>query len=110
MMSNEPVRIFTSPGCAPCEDFKKAVEEGTLNFAGVALNAPIEFVDLSTDEGYPYLDELNLENVPAAYYESRQCKLLVDTETHQLTIDCREDGSVDSQEARDPESPVPSRS
>ena len=109
-MAKEPVRVFTAPGCAPCDDIKKAVEEGTLNFSGVALDAPIEFVDLSTDEGYPYVDELGLANVPAAYYESRQCKLLVDDETGQLTIDCRVEATEDSQEAPDPESPVPSPS
>lgn len=109
-MSNDSVRIFTAPGCAPCDDIKKAVEDGTLNFAGVALDAPIEFVDLSTDEGYPFLDELNLDQVPAAYYESRQCKLLVDDETGTLTIDCREAATEDSQEAQGLEFPGPSPS
>ena len=103
-MAKDTVRIFTAPGCAPCEDIKEALEDGDVELIGVDTKASIEFVDLSTDEGYPYLDVLNMEKGPVAYYESRQCKLLVDDETGRLSIDCREADTADSQEAPGQES------
>jgi glutaredoxin len=110
MSTKEPVRIFTAPGCEPCEEIKQAVEDGNLTLAGLPARVNIELVDLSTDEGYPNVDELNLEKVPVAYYEARQCKLLLDTESGELTIDCREDATEDSQEAPSREYPGPSPS
>ena len=72
---------------------------------GLAGPSEIVAVDVSTDEGYPFVEKLDLDHVPVAYYEGRQCRLLVDEESRAITVDCSGDGDEGFLQPRDPESP-----
>lgn len=101
----ETLRIFTAPGCAPCQDIKDAIDQGTLEVEGVSPKADVEMVDLSTDEGYPLIEELGIDAVPSAYYGDRRCQLLVDEETGAVTIDCGEPNDEEAPSGLTDESP-----
>ena len=90
-MPDNKLQIFTAPGCGGCKEVKDAMDSGQLEITGVDVKPEeIEVVDLSSDEGYPYLDKLGIGNVPAAYYAGERCELLVDDETKRVTVKCVE--------------------
>ena len=90
----DKLQIFTAPGCGGCKEVKDAMEHGQLEITGVDVKPEdIEVVDLSSDAGYPYMDELGIKNVPAAYYGGEKCELLVDDETKRVTVKCGEANS-----------------
>lgn len=87
-MDNQ-LKIFTAPGCGPCVEIKEALDSGRLVLNGEPV-APedVELVDVSTDQGYPLLDQLGIHAVPAVYLEGRHCEVLVDDETQTVTVTC----------------------
>ena len=87
----DKLQIFTAPGCGGCKEVKDAMDSGRLDVQGVDVKPEeIEVVDLSSDEGYAFIDTLGLGNVPAAYYGGEKCELLVDDETKRVTVKCGE--------------------
>jgi glutaredoxin len=79
-MSDDTIKVFVSSGCGPCAQVKKMIEEGRFNLSRV------DMVDVSTDEGFPYIEKLGLTKVPSAFKGSKECKILSDEET--VVIDC----------------------
>lgn len=99
------LQIFTAPGCAPCEEIKTALAAGRLELEGTPVKREdVDLVDVSTDQGYPFLDQLDIHRVPAAYYGIRACEILVDNRTRTVTINCPE--SEDTEAASDREAEV----
>lgn len=84
----EKVRIFTGPGCAPCDEVKAAVENDEILLEGLPEDTEVEMVDATSEEGYPFIDELGLDRVPVAYHGTAQCQIIVDDETKQVTVKC----------------------
>lgn len=98
-MAEDKVLVFTAPGCAPCQDLKDALRDGNVEVEGVDV-APdqIEVVDVSNDDGYPYLDKYSVSRVPAAYYKGQQCQILVDDATHKVTVSCPSTNGAEPEE------------
>lgn len=99
----QTIRVFTSPSCEPCIDFEEALAEGRVHIEGVDVGPQdVEVVDLALEENYSQINQVNLERVPVAYYGTRQCKILVDQDTHAITVDCTPPAS-DKQEEQEVE-------
>lgn len=88
------LQIFTAESCVPCADVKEAINAGKLEIEGLSRtemkDTEIEVIDVTTEEGYPLIDELGIEQIPVAYYNGRTCQILVDDETGRITLDCSE--------------------
>lgn len=87
MPEEEKVLILTAGACAPCRDVHEAIEQGNYQVLGVEGTPEIEFVDVVTDEGYPYIEKLAPDAIPAAFYKQKQCDLLVNDQG-KITIAC----------------------
>lgn len=88
----ETIRIFSVAGCAPCEDLEAALEAGNVNVLGVDRESTeVEVIDLTTEEGYPYLDQYPINEIPSAYHGGQPCQILLNNATKTFTIDCRTD-------------------
>jgi len=85
MGNNEPeIKLFITTGCPHCEQIKKIVESGRFNAESIDL------IDLSTPEGYPYLEKLPVKRVPTAMKGDKVCELTFtkDQDGEILLIDC----------------------
>lgn len=102
------LQIFTAESCAPCADIKEAIDSGKLSIEGLSRtevkNTDIEVIDVTTEEGYPLIDEMGIDQIPVAYYEGRKCRILVDDETHAITLDCSE--NLDEADNEDSGAPI----
>jgi thiol-disulfide isomerase/thioredoxin len=90
MPDDEKVKLFVSGGCGPCQAVKQMVAEGRFNLDDV------EIIDVTTEEGFPWIKKLGLQKVPTAMKGAKVCKLLIDGET--LVIDC--DGEHETKESQ----------
>jgi glutaredoxin len=81
----QKVKIFVSASCGPCERVKKLIQEGKFNLEDVDL------IDLETEEGFPWIERLNLDRVPAAFEGNKVCRLDIDPEQQSLVITCPSD-------------------
>lgn len=79
-MSDDIVKVFVSEGCGPCGQVKQMIAEGKFNLDKV------DVIDVTTEEGYPYIAKLGLSKVPVAMKGSKVCPILFDEES--LVIDC----------------------
>lgn len=81
------IKIFTSEHCGPCQEVKKAIQEG--NYDG-----EIEVVDVETDEGFAqFRDEVLSKGdgaVPMAFKDGQKCAVEI-SEEGKLLIDCPDD-------------------
>lgn len=82
---SEPIRVFISASCEPCQEIKRLIEAGRFD------QPDVEMVDLETEEGYPWLEKMNLTRVPAAYRGTKTCTLSIDDENQKLIIECPEE-------------------
>lgn len=89
-MPDEKVKVFISSGCGPCQEVRKMIEEGKFNLADVDL------IDVSSEEGFPFVEKMGLTKVPAAFKGGKACKIMSDEES--LIIDCGEDEPTEGQE------------
>ena len=100
MPTESKLQIFTAPGCDNCEEVKDALKSGKLEIEGADVKlADVEVVDLSSDAGYHYMDDLGISQVPAAYYGDKRCDLLVDDATKRVTVSCQGQDAKDEEEA-----------
>ena len=88
------VAIYTAPGCGPCKEVKEAVESGNIEVRG-APSSDITLVDVTSDEGYPAIDEKGIGQIPAAYHEGQKGDLLVDDATGKVVVDCGGNGATE---------------
>ncbi len=77
----ELVKVFVAGGCGPCQEIKQLIEEGRVS-------EDIDLIDVTSDEGYPYIEKMGLSKVPSAYRGTQECKLQIDDEEHLLIVDC----------------------
>ncbi len=82
MDENEKVRVFISSSCGPCHEIKELIEQGRTN------HKEIELIDLETEEGAPYAEQLGLKRVPAAYIGTESCEIGINREENKLIIQC----------------------
>lgn len=78
-------RIYVSKHCEPCQKIKELMEKGKVP-------KDIEVVDIETDEGFAIFSSEVLSNgdsfVPSAYKDGKMCKIKVDDETEEVSLDC----------------------
>ncbi len=91
MPDNEPVRLFLSSSCGPCQEVRKMVEEGKFN-----LSIPPEIIDVTTVENHHFIADLGLQKVPTAMKGGETCELLSDGES--LMIRCPGDDNPPAEE------------
>jgi hypothetical protein len=77
----EVVKVFVSGECGPCAEIKQLAEEGRVN-------QDIDLIDVTSDEGFPYIEKLGLSKVPSAYRGVQECKLQIDDENQLLIVNC----------------------
>ena len=46
-------------------------------------------VDVTTDEGFPFVSDLGITGIPSAYKGAEKCELYVDEENEVINIVCR---------------------
>lgn len=83
-VKDDKVRVFISGSCGPCKEIKQLIEEGKFN------QEEVDVLDLETEDGFPWLERMQLTRVPAAYKGKQSCELEIDTETNSLIITCPE--------------------
>jgi len=81
----EPIKVFISGHCRPCQRAKKLIEEGKFDAEEV------ELIDLETEEGFPYIEKLGLNKTPSAYRGTQRCRMSYDRNEPMLIIECPED-------------------
>jgi glutaredoxin len=90
-MSSEPVKLFVSSGCGPCQEVRKAIDEGRFNLAKV------DMIDITLPENAHYITEMGLNKVPAAFKNGKACKIMSDSES--LMILCPGDSLAEESPA-----------
>ncbi len=81
----EPIKVFTAEHCVPCHEIVDLLKQ--KRFASDVV-APVDLVDIETEEGFASVKEEELEGVPSATYKGKTCKLEVDEEMGILLISC----------------------
>ncbi len=84
---DDKIKVFISDHCGPCKDIKELIEEGRFNIEDVDL------IDVATEEGFPYVAQLNIDKIPSAYKDGKPCKITYDEENDALFIDCPKEDS-----------------
>jgi len=77
---SEPVKVFVSTNCGPCQRVKQLIKEGKFN------REDVELLDLETEEGFAYIKKLGINKVPSAYQGGQSCKIGFDNDI--LLIQC----------------------
>ncbi|MDD3102431.1 MAG: hypothetical protein PHE59_04795 [Patescibacteria group bacterium] len=85
-MEKEKVRVFVGNGCAPCGPVKELIRQGRVE---TDIDAEIEVIDVTTDEGFELIEKEDLDRVPQAKYAGRFCLLEVDHESRTVLIKCQ---------------------
>ena len=83
------LKFYTATGCEPCVEVKIGLREGNYDILGVEGDPEVEEIDLANEENYGSIDELRIDELPAAYYGARQCKIFVDNRTKKIIFDCQ---------------------
>ena len=84
MNSSEKLKIFIGNHCEPCKEFRELVEEAIKN--GTLSADEVEFIDIESDEGFPYVAEYELTLVPSVYRGKQQCE--IEYEEEKIKIVC----------------------
>jgi len=82
------VRVYVGTGCGPCGPIKAMINNGQVE--SDIPDAEIEFVDVTTEEGFAEIEKEGLEKVPSAKFEGQFCKLEIDKERSVVVISCGE--------------------
>ncbi|MFH1485473.1 MAG: hypothetical protein ABIH46_05320 [Chloroflexota bacterium] len=71
------LRILTAEGCAPCDEVKQMIKSKRfiLETGKHDKAIEIEVIDVTTEEGFPYIAQYNLNGVPAAYLDEERCTI-----------------------------------
>lgn len=71
------LRILTAEGCEPCSELKQLLAAKRLIVETGSHDKEIELdvVDVTTDEGFQFIDQYHPDGVPAAYLDGKQCKI-----------------------------------
>lgn len=93
-MPNEPVKLYTSDLCEPCQAVRAAIEKQ----GGLVGGAEVNFVDVGTEEGFKDFAQNILGKgavVPSAWKGDERCSISVDEETNELKVSCPSDALPD---------------
>ncbi|MDD5510673.1 MAG: hypothetical protein PHI12_07685 [Dehalococcoidales bacterium] len=82
----EMIKVYTAGHCTPCEEIKKALQEG--NFTVDGKEETIDVIDIETDEGFVEAQKRELTAVPQAFRGAKECKIKIDDETKTVLIEC----------------------
>lgn len=102
----EPIKVFTAEHCRPCHEMVKL-----LKGKRVASNvvAPVDLIDIETEEGFKSINDNELPAVPCAKYKGKTCKLEVDEEAGVLLITCdteEEESPIRAEPSEEEDNPI----
>lgn len=86
------IKIFTASHCGPCHEITELLKHGKYK---IDINdADIELVDIETDEGFAQIAENNLDRVPVARFQGKNCIINIDRGLDIAFISCAEAGNL----------------
>jgi len=62
------LKIFIAKHCLPCQQLKEIARNG-------GFGDDVEVIDIETEEGFPNIAELKLEEIPVAYEDGKKCAI-----------------------------------
>jgi len=65
------IKVFVGEHCPSCQPVKDFVKSGKLK-------GEIEIIDVETEEGFPYIEKMNLEIIPSVYADDKKCQIEYD--------------------------------
>jgi hypothetical protein len=86
-MAKKAIQLFVGEGCKPCGDMKEMVTNGRFE-SNIPGDVGLDLIDVTSEEGFPYIESEKLTQVPTAKYDGKVCKLEIDTEEQILVITC----------------------
>lgn len=89
----DTLRIFTATSCDPCEDIKKAIDEGRLEVEGTGPKTRVLIHDVTEEDNFHFVEEFDLDDVPSAYIGTRKCRLFINPEDNTVSISCIPDNN-----------------
>ena len=99
------IKIFTAGHCEPCHEVTKLLKEG--KFEVDIDDVDIDLIDIETDEGFPQIAENDLNGVPAARFQGKECKIRIDHDIGILVISCALKGGSPGQPDGRKDNPAP---
>lgn len=81
---SKKVRIFVAEHCEPCIPIKELIQEGKID-------AEVELIDIESDEGFAYIEKLQLDGVPVAYEGTNRCRMQINEDDGILNVICPSD-------------------
>lgn len=90
----EPITVFTAEHCDPCHEIVDLLKK--KSFAS-DVGAPINLIDIESEEGFEHIKDKKVEGVPSAQYKGKSCKLEVDEERRIVLITCGIEGAEDEE-------------
>lgn len=73
-------KIFIAEHCQPCEQIKQLASEGKLD--------DVEIVDVESEDGFPYIDQLGIDRVPIGYKDGQFCMIEIDEGAQKVRLIC----------------------
>jgi hypothetical protein len=86
-MAKKAIRLFVGEGCKPCGPIKEMVVQGRFE-SNLPGDVGLDLIDVTTEDGFPFVESEKLEQVPTAKYDGQVCKLEIDREEQILIITC----------------------
>jgi hypothetical protein len=63
---SERAKIFVAGGCEPCKEIKEMAAAGKVD---------ADIIDVATDEGFPFIEQLGISSVPVGYRDGVFCSI-----------------------------------
>lgn len=73
------IQLFVGGACKPCGEMKEMVTNGRFE-SNVPGDVGLDLIDVTEEDGFPFIEKENLEQVPTAKYDGEVCKLEIDRE------------------------------
>jgi len=80
-MATKKLRVFGGEGCDPCQVLKEMLDSGEISIEGVKSGETlvIEYHDVTKNEEFHFVEDLELENLPAIFLDGRVCHVVLRT-------------------------------
>lgn len=90
-MAGKVIKVFMSAYCKPCHEVVDLLKKGRFE-ADVGEDAAVEFIDVTSEEGFPEMVAEEVTRLPLAKHAGRECKLGIDDEAGIVVITCGDAG------------------
>lgn len=73
-----PIKLYGSEHCKPCHDVLELVKAGKFISDIAEENLQVDFVDVTTEEGFAQVATEGLTHVPTAKYNGKVCSIAIE--------------------------------